>query len=113
MIRKMALCFCGLLYLFMLSGAQVGAQEGPNIHVDVNLVQINVAVTDNHGNYITGLRPSDFTIAEDGIGEKIATFAEGNEPVRNLIEAAPSVESTHSASADASPTFASLMAGAN
>jgi len=60
------------------------AQENPDLHVVVNMVQLNVAVTDKNGNYITGLRPKDFAIAEDGISEKTATFAEGNEPARSL-----------------------------
>ena len=58
-----------------------------DIHIVVNLVQLNVAVTDNKGNYVTGLHPEDFVINEDGIGEKIATFGEGDEPSR-LVEAA-------------------------
>ena len=36
------------------------AQESPNFHVVVNMVQLNVAVTDKNGNYITGLRPEGF-----------------------------------------------------
>src|SRR5205807_9957874 len=56
-------------------------QQGKNIfRVDVDLVQVNVAVTDGHGHYLTGLRPSNFTVSEDGISEKISTFGEGNEP---------------------------------
>ena len=43
------------------------------------MVQLNVAVTDKNGNYITGLHPKDFTVTEDGIVEQVATFAEGNE----------------------------------
>ena len=75
---------CGLLIvltLVVLLGDQTNskAQDSPNIHVVVNMVQLNVAVTDKNGNYITGLRPKDFTIVEDGIVEKAATFAEGNE----------------------------------
>ncbi|HTC42374.1 MAG TPA: VWA domain-containing protein, partial [Candidatus Acidoferrales bacterium] len=58
-----------------------------HIHVMVDLVQLNVAVTDSHGNYITGLQPGEFSIVEDGISQKIATFGEGNEPSRQLIEA--------------------------
>jgi hypothetical protein len=37
--------------------SQIAAQEtDPHIRVVVNLVQLNVAVTDDKGNYITGLR---------------------------------------------------------
>ncbi len=60
-----------------------------HIHVAVDLVQLNVAVTDSKGNYVTGLQPGDFSILEDGIQQKIATFGEGNEPTRQLIEAPP------------------------
>ena len=66
---------------------QAPVQVNPPIHVAVNLVQLNVAVTDNHGNYVTGLQPGDFDILEDGIPQKAATFAEGNEPARILMEA--------------------------
>ena len=68
--------------------AQTPVRVNPRIHVAVDLVQLNVAVTDSRGNYITGLQPVDFTIVEDGIPQKIATFAEGKEPVRILTEAA-------------------------
>ena len=54
----------------------------------VNLVQLNVAVTDKNGNYVTNLRPENFAITEDGIPEKLATFAEGNGPTRALFELA-------------------------
>jgi len=63
--------------------------EGPHIRVAIDLVQLNVAVTDNQGHYITGLRPEDFVITEDGIPEHIAVFGEGNESVRTLPNVAP------------------------
>jgi len=64
-----------------------GAQQGePDtvFHVDVNLVQLDVAVTDKKGNYIAGLTPWDFEIYEDGIPQKMATFGEENEAPRRL-----------------------------
>jgi len=48
------------------------------------MVQLNVAVTDDKGNYITGLSPDNFVVTEDGILENIATFAEGDESARTL-----------------------------
>jgi len=53
------------------------------------MVQLNVAVTENKGNYITSLHPSDFTIAEDGITQKLATFGQGDEPTRRVVEDPP------------------------
>ena len=61
------------------------AQEAETkIRVEVNMVQLNVAVMDSKGNYVTGLRPSDFEVTEDGISQKVATFGEGNEPTRKV-----------------------------
>jgi Ca-activated chloride channel homolog len=85
---------CAGVVLYLYGGRSVTAQEpvplDSHIHVSVDLVQLNVAVTDNHGNYITGLKPGDFSILEDGIPQKIATFGEGNEPTRQLADAAQS-----------------------
>src|ERR1700758_4830782 len=104
--------------LFVLSH-QTGsvAQESPNFHVVVNMVQLNVAVTDKKGNYVTSLKPSDFEIVEDGIVEKAATFGEGNEPVRNLGDVAGPAASPDGKSLGAASgtptTFHDLINGAN
>lgn len=58
------------------------------LRVNVSLVLLNVAVTDNKGNYVTGLHPSDFEIFEDGISQKIANFGEGNGPQQPVSLAA-------------------------
>src|SRR6202022_4921788 len=85
-----------LLLLILLSGVLFGsvnwmaAQEGEtNIHVEVDMVQLNVAVMDSKGNYVTGPRPSDFVVAEDGIPQKVATFGEGNEATRRVTSDEP------------------------
>jgi VWFA-related protein len=70
----------GSLVGLALCPAQETEPNAPTLRVDVNLVLLNVAVTDNHGNYVTGLHPSDFAITEDGIPQKIATFGEGSGP---------------------------------
>jgi len=66
--------------LFSGTAVPVAAQRN-NIVIrrTVDLVQLNVAVTDKKGDYITGLHPSDFAIFEDGIRQEIATFEEANE----------------------------------
>ena len=89
MVRKYFLCVPVLL-LLSPGNHGVAAQESPNLRVEVNLVQLNVAVTDKNGNYITGLRPKDFTITEDGIRETTATFAEGNEAAIRLNDSGTS-----------------------
>jgi len=121
MLRKLFLLFLIPLVFILREESGVEAQESPNFHVVVNMVQLNVAVTDKKGNYITGLGPKDFAILEDGIVEKAATFAEGDGPARSLGEfpeqdasAAPSGELAKPSSDGASSqTFASLVSGAN
>ena len=71
------------------AGVDATAQDSGRILVNVNLVQLNVAVTDNKGRYIQGLNPQDFIISEDKIPQKMATFEEGNGPTRSLIDVAP------------------------
>jgi VWFA-related protein len=88
----------------LTSAGQEPLKIDPHIHVAVDLVQLNVAVTDAKGNYVTGLHPGDFTILEDGIAQKVATFAEGNEPTRKLEAVAKSDEhSTNENGGSSSP----------
>ena len=43
---------------------------------------VTITVTDQNGNYVTGLRPQDFTLYEDGIPQEITYFNTGqHEPV--------------------------------
>lgn len=79
-MRNRYLLGAGLFALFLGAAIRTSAQDGQaQIRVNVNLVQLNVAVTDHDGKYVTGLRPEDFAISEDKIPQKIATFEEGSE----------------------------------
>ena len=46
--------------------------------VEVDLVMLNIAVTDQRGRYIQGLKPEHFRITEDGVQQSIASFGAGN-----------------------------------
>ena len=88
-MTKRYFSFLFLLAVFFGAWAPVTSQENaPNIRVVVNMVQLNVAVTDHKGNYITGLRPEDFIITEDKLPQKLATFGEGNEATRSIAAVA-------------------------
>ena len=83
-----------LLVVVVLPGSinRALAQETDSetkIRVEVDMVQLNVAVMDRKGNYVTGLRPSDFVVTEDGITQKVATFGEGNEATRTVTSNGP------------------------
>src|SRR5579883_226016 len=64
-------------------GALLHAQDQrPIFRVKVDMVVLSFQVTDSKNHYINGLKPSDFRIYEDGILQKLSTFAEGaNTPV--------------------------------
>ena len=95
--RKSLACLGICSGLFILPGFEpqpAAQQDSTNFHVNVVLVQLNIAVTDRKGNYITGLRPEDFAVTEDKIPQKISTFEERNESSRDLASKAP-VETKH------------------
>jgi Ca-activated chloride channel family protein len=74
--------------VWVAAGQSAQDNNGSVIRVVVAMVQLNVAVTDVKGNYVTGLKPSDFIISEDGLGQNVATFEEGNEGPQNVSGAA-------------------------
>ena len=116
-----------LVAVLFASFGQATAQETETkIRVEVNMVQLNVAVMDGKGNYVTGLRPSDFVVTEDAIPQKVATFAEGNEPTRKVTASGPNGDKPgelrvrgQNGSADGDESselgseLGSMMAGAN
>jgi Ca-activated chloride channel homolog len=86
-VKKPGLFF-GLAFIVLFSSQTWAAPEegASHIQVNVDMVQLNVAVTDSKGNYITGLQPKDFMITEDRIPQKIAVSGEGNSLTRTLID---------------------------
>lgn len=84
---KQFLLLSPVLALVLAGNRVTAAQDNStNIRVNVDLVQLNVAVTDAKGNYVSGLGPESFAITEDKIPERIATFEEGNEPARQVLQ---------------------------
>ncbi len=85
MAKRFLLALAAISVFLFASIPGSSAQEGEtSIRVEVDMVQLNVAVMDSKGNYVTGLKPSDFDVTEDGIVQKVATFGEGNEATRKV-----------------------------
>lgn len=111
-----------VLALIYGSGTWSNAQQA-QFQVSVDLVQLNVAVTDGKGNYITGLKPTDFQITEDTIPEKIAFFGEGNGPQRSVgdveqaqgkpLDAAFPAPDTTTKAAEQTDSLSAAIAGSN
>jgi len=116
---KRYLSFGMLLLTLGWATRTIAEQDQTQFHVIVDLVQLNVAVTDSKGEYVTGLKPSDFVVSEDGITETVATFAEGNAPARRVADTdnsqtPPLPEPQKGSAPDPAPgTLSALVAGAN
>ena len=69
-------------------GIWLWAQEEkvPVFKSKVDLVVLSFTITDGKGHYINGLKPGDFRVFEDGIPEKISTFAEGNKQAMQVLD---------------------------
>ena len=77
----------GAIIACMGTGMWVYAQDDrPVFRVKVELVVLGFTVTDNKGRYINGLKHKDFRILEDGIVQKVSTFAEGNKPPVQIMD---------------------------
>lgn len=72
----------------LMLGVRLNAQDAqrPTFRVKVELVVLSFTITDSKGRYINGLKPGDFRILEDGIVQKMNTFAEGNKPPVQIME---------------------------
>jgi Ca-activated chloride channel family protein len=106
---KPCLAICWIAGVLVLGGASARAQEDQSrkgvLRVEVNLVLLNVAVTNDKGNYVTGLRPSDFEVFEDSIPQKLATFSEGESPQQTVDSPHPIAPSGSESAAVAANVF--------
>lgn len=55
-----------------------GSDEFPVIHTEARLVVLDIVVTDGHGHPVTGLKPGDFRLFEDGRPQTLKSFEEHN-----------------------------------
>ena len=61
------------------AGATVLLAQQPSFRGGIELVNLGVTVTDQHGNYITDLSAEDFEIVEEGRAQTLTHFARGEE----------------------------------
>jgi Ca-activated chloride channel family protein len=53
--------------------------------VTVDLISLNVTVTDTRNRFVTELLQNDFSVYEDGIGQEIAVFSREDLPIRMVL----------------------------
>jgi VWFA-related protein len=99
LFHKFILCVLNLTLLFPAGAltvlaqskdkqpAQPQPQQTPDysISVTVPVVSVDVVVTDNNGNYLTGLKKENFRISEDGATQSITNFAATEAPITIVL----------------------------
>lgn len=60
-------------------------QDEYAISVDVPLVNVDVVVTDNRGNFISGLKKQNFRVLEDGVPQTVTNFAPTDAPIQVVL----------------------------
>src|SRR5271170_1825651 len=85
-----------LLVLVFLCAAAPSQQEPEYVlHVESDLVLVNVTVRDKNGNFVQGLKPENFTILEDNKPQKVLSFDVENVdavPVLDVAQVKPLAE---------------------
>jgi VWFA-related protein len=76
-MRYSALCLLGAVVVLQSPILLGQAQQAPGVtfQVEVNYVDVDVVVTDEQGQFVTGLTRNDFAVFEDGKPQKIDTFS--------------------------------------
>src|SRR6266704_2864198 len=70
-------------------------QDDDVVRVSTDLVVVNVTVIDKDGNFLKGLKRTDFQILEDGVPQKTSTFSAEETPFAAaiLLDTSGSMES--------------------
>jgi Ca-activated chloride channel family protein len=84
-----------------------GAQE-PSFRAGIELVSLNVTVSDGSGRYVTDLDKGDFQVFEDGVKQDVTLFNRTNSPIALalLLDTSASMESKLSTVQEAAIGFA-------
>jgi Ca-activated chloride channel family protein len=60
---------------------QPPARQAPSFRAGVDLVSLNVTVTDGNTHYVTNLEQEDFNVFEDGMKQEVTLFSRTNLPI--------------------------------
>jgi VWFA-related protein len=85
-----------LVGMFVLIGltSGVSGQQQPSFRAGVDIVSLNVTVTDGASHYVTDLDGPDFTVFEDGIKQNVTFFSRRQQPIALslLLDSSASME---------------------
>jgi len=83
-------------------------QQPPSFRAGVDVVSLNVTVTDGSARYLTDLEPHDFSIFEDGVKQDVTLFSRTNLPIALalLLDTSASMETRLPVAQEAAVGFA-------
>lgn len=112
----MKIVFALLLFMFLAVPCGLRAQSETAAPEKIQksgkrLVSVPVTVSDRDGRYIPGLKKDDFTLYENGVEQKIVSFATYDEPINValLIDTSESTRDTLTEIKDAAEDFIKLL----
>ena len=92
-----------LIILPVRALAQSGTpQRPPTFEVGIEVIRLNVSVTDGHNRHITDLAEKDFAVYEDGVRQDLSLFTHENLPfsVSLLVDTSASMDEKLSVAQD-------------
>ncbi len=91
--------------------AQPPPQQPPSFRGGVDIVSLNVSVTEGGGRYITDLNQEDFNVFEDGVKQEVTFFNKTNLPIALalLLDTSASMDSKLPTSQEAAIGFAKKL----
>jgi len=83
----------------------------PSIRVGVDLVSLNVTVTDSSAHYVTDLQNENFSVFEDGVKQDVTLFSRTNLPIALalLLDTSASMETKLPVAQEAAVGFAKRL----
>ncbi len=90
---------------------QPPADQQPSFRAGVDVVSLNVTVTDPDGRYVTGLDAADFSVFEDGVKQDVTFFSRTNMPIALalLVDTSASMETKLPTAQEAAIGFAKRL----
>ena len=91
--------------------AQPPARQQPSFRAGVDLVSLNVTVTDGTARYVTDLAQEDFNVYEDGVKQEVTFFNRTNLPIALalLLDTSASMENKLGTAQEAAIGFAKRL----
>jgi Ca-activated chloride channel family protein len=104
-------CTGAVLAVSLALGAALAAQTPQIFRAGVELVSLNVTVTDNTGRFITDLNQEDFQVFEDGAKQDVTFFTRSQLPIALalLLDTSASMDTKLSTAQEAAIGFAKRL----